>query len=244
MMQRTLNAVLKSTSSCKPQIALSSSSRIGRHTFLSSTGSSDEEGRPWGGASREEGPHQCSHWRDPPGSSSWSGVAERGMGPAAPAGNEFPSEVPPNDTPMLAPLSQLQRRGRSPRSSTHHLLPLSTAKHPTHPSQGGGSKLQAGCRDQLGLFLPPGSCGHGDTRHASYQKDDFCPPAPSLFSFLLPFSEGSQSRCSLTHALLPAQVLARHGPRWLAQVTFCCCLTIFTQPCPQVFLPFRILALS
>lgn len=168
--------------SSKPQAALASPSRTSRHAFLSSTGSSDEEGRPWGGR-REVGPPQCSHWQNPPGSSSWFGVAGRGTGTAAPAGNQFPSEPPPNDTIMLTPLSQLQRRRWSPRTSAHHLLPLLTASHPRHPSQAGGSKLQTGCHDLLGLFLPPGSCGHGATGHARYQEDDFCPP-PHPFSHL------------------------------------------------------------
>lgn len=103
------------------------------------------------------------------------------MGTAAPAGNQFPSEPPPNDTAMLTPLGQLQRRRRSPRSSTHHLLPLSTAKH---PSQAGDGTLQMGCHDHLGLSLSPGSCGHGATGHARYQ-DYFCTytcPLPHPFS--------------------------------------------------------------
>lgn len=125
--------------------------------------------------------------------------SRRDMGTAAPAGKQFPSEPPPNDTATLTPLGQLQKR-RSPRSSTHHLLPLSTAKH---PSQARDSTLQMGCHGHLGLSLSPGSCGHGATGHARYQDYFFTyahPPTPIPFLISPPLFGGSRSLCSLTHS--------------------------------------------
>lgn len=193
-------------------------------------------GRPWGGGRREEGLHQCSQLA---GSSrkQFLDLSSReggATGTAAPASNQFPSDPPANDTPALTPLGQLQRR-RSPRTSAHHLLPLSTAKHTRHPRQAGASKLQMGCRDQLCLWAcqVPGRWFYTHPH----------PHTPFLIS--PPLFGGSQSCCSLTHTLFTAQVLARYELSCPPQrVTFCCCLTVFKQTCLQVFLPFRILALT
>lgn len=136
----------------------------------------------------------------------------------------------------------MQKRRRSTRTSLHHLLPLSAAEHPRHPSQAGGSKLMTRCHDQLGLSLPPSSCGHGTTGRARYQPDDFCTHAhmhahilTHLFSYFPSAVQrvmGPVVPLNIPSSLLrPLQGIGCAG----CLGGFYCCLTTFTQPCVQVF---------